>query len=101
LIKWIKDLESSAEKRLRRYKEATPVKFAVQFKTKQYVVSTLAQYGLDIDILDDDGKTPLSRPDGNGHGVVTTVLVELEADIETKNVNGRSSDRRLRMGTSP
>lgn len=90
LIKWAKDLESSTEKRLRRYKEATPLEFAMEFKAKQYVISRLAQYGLDIDTPDDDGRTPLSWAAGNGHRLVAAVLVELGADVEAEDVNSRT-----------
>lgn len=90
LIKSAKDQESSVAKRLKRYKDGTPLDFAMRFKAKQYVMSTLVQYGLDIDLPDEDGRTPLAWAAGTAHKDVVTVLAELGADVEAEDINGRT-----------
>lgn len=90
LIGWAKKQESDKERKLKRYKRSTPLEFTLDVRAKKNVASMLAEYGLDIDLPDDEDRTPLSWAAGSGYKAITATLIEHGAEVEAEDINDRT-----------
>ncbi|RYP76692.1 hypothetical protein DL771_001614 [Monosporascus sp. 5C6A] len=90
LIGWAKKQESDKERKLKRYKRSTPLEFALNIGAKKHVASTLVEYGLDVDLPDNEDRTPLSWAAGSGNKAVAATLIEHGAEVEAEDINDRT-----------
>ena len=90
LVGWATKRESDESRKLKRYKQGTPLKFALDVRARKHVALRLAEHGLDIDLPDAEGRSPLSWASGSGRGDVAEVLIEHGAEIENQDNDDRT-----------